>query len=345
MSDRATTADSGYPEYSARLGRIAPAQFQAALDHFGLGRFVRADPIRFGNFGQVLFLTSTTGEYVLRGAPHFPWQFPEERFFARLLRERTRAPVPWPYLLDESPEIFGWSYAIMPKLPGLQLEDAAVVAGLTPDDRRGIARALGETLREMQRLTWPVAGAYDLQTDGVKSLAESHADRVVAHIRRNLARARGHTPQLTTPADARWVEELIARGYGALHEPFTPCAVMTDYKDQNVVLERAGGGWRVSGIFDLAGIYFGDGEAALSRQVARYLEREPALAGEFVRAYLAGEPPRPGFAERFPVYLLDERLAIWEWAQRERLAWWDAALTLRAWLEPFTSAGAALRAG
>ena len=69
-----------------------------------------------------------------------------------------------------------------------------------------------------------------------------------------------------------------------------------------------------------------------------HLEREPALAGAFVRAYLAGRPARPGFAARFPVYMLDERLAIWEWAQRERLVWWEPSLTLRQWAEPFTSA-------
>jgi len=52
-------------------------------------------------------------------APHYPWQFPKERLIARLLHERTRAPVSWPYLLDPSDDIFGWSYALMPRLPGL----------------------------------------------------------------------------------------------------------------------------------------------------------------------------------------------------------------------------------
>jgi hypothetical protein len=47
--------------YSARLGRISPAQFQAALDRFGLGAFVRAAPIPLGNFGQNVFLTSSHG--------------------------------------------------------------------------------------------------------------------------------------------------------------------------------------------------------------------------------------------------------------------------------------------
>src|SRR5262245_23862396 len=115
-------------EYSPRLGRIRAAQFQAALDRFGLGRFVRAEPDRFGNFGQVLFLTSSNGEYVLRGAPHEPLQFEEQRFFVRLLHERTAVPVAWPYLVDPGIDVFGWSYVIMPRLPGLPLVDPNVFA-------------------------------------------------------------------------------------------------------------------------------------------------------------------------------------------------------------------------
>ncbi|MGN6564377.1 MAG: hypothetical protein ACTHMU_17100, partial [Thermomicrobiales bacterium] len=58
----------------------------------------------------------------------------------------------------------------------------------------------------------------------------------------------------------------------------------------------------------------------------------------FLRAYATVRPPRPGFAARFPVYALDERLTIWEWAHRTRVVWWDAGLTLRAWAEPFVVA-------
>lgn len=67
--------------YSQRLGMISETQFQAAL-----GRFIQAEPIPFGNFGQNVFVSSTTGEYVLRGQPHFWWQFPTEQFFSGFAR-------------------------------------------------------------------------------------------------------------------------------------------------------------------------------------------------------------------------------------------------------------------
>lgn len=94
---------------------------------------------RLGVLGQNVFVTSTTGAWVLRGAPHYDWQLPAERFSCEQLHTRTRTPVPWPYLIDPSDDIFGWSYAIMPRMPGLQMSDPGVAGGLTHEDRLGLA--------------------------------------------------------------------------------------------------------------------------------------------------------------------------------------------------------------
>ncbi len=147
--------------YSQPLGVISDEQFQAALDRFNLGRFIQAEPILFGNFGQNVFVTSTTGEYVLRGQPHFWWQFPTEQFYTRQLLEHTSVPVPWPYLIDPTTVIFGWSFVLMPRMPGLQLADPQVKEQLKPAERRGIARALGENLARMHEVTWPFSGRYN----------------------------------------------------------------------------------------------------------------------------------------------------------------------------------------
>ena len=83
--------------------------------------------------------------------------------------------------------------------------------------------------------------------------------------------------------------------------------------------------------------HFGDGEADLSHTVAMYLEENPLLAQEFVQAYIGRKPPRPGFAERFPVYMLHDRLVIWEYFQRNGHMPWDENLTLRDWASPYIS--------
>src|SRR5262245_32023812 len=105
--------------FSERLGAISAEQLQAALDRFELGRLIDAQPVPSGLFGQNIFVRSTEGDWVLRGAPHYDGQFEKERFFSRLVHERTEADAPWPFLIERSEELFGWHYAIMPRLPGV----------------------------------------------------------------------------------------------------------------------------------------------------------------------------------------------------------------------------------
>src|SRR5215210_7844751 len=324
-------------EYSRRLGSIDDEQFRSALERLGLGEFVRAEPVAGGLFGQNVFLTSTLGEYVLRGAPHYDWQLPAERFFARLLHERTRAPVPWPYILDPGDDIFGWSYALMPRMPGLKPSDIAAGEALTSDERLGMARAMGENLALMHLLNWPRPGRYDLATDTIVPLEESWAEWLAAEARRWLALARGHSDR-TTDADARWVEDLLRSSSDALGEPFEPRFVMHDYGEHNVTFEHTDELWRVSGVFDLMEAFFGDREMDLSRQTAFYLEEDPELARVFLRTYLELLPAPPGFQERFPAYMLLDRLVVWEYARRsQHEPWWDERLTLREWAEPYTA--------
>ena len=349
--------------YSRRLGEISPHQFQRALDHFDLGLFVQAEPIPFGLFGQNVFVTSTKGEFVLRGNPHFSWQFPTEQFYVKQLHEQTPVPVPYPYLIDGSPTIFGWSYAIMPRMPGLQLADQKIKETLRADDRKSIARALGENLALMQELTWPFSGRYQVETQAVQpfelrqelaypfpvaSDARASAlqpqevtfsERIVARIRHMLLQASTYNDR-TSPADVEWVEEVIEQAKDALDNHFQPCFVMEDYKEANVVLTNVQGRWSVSGVFDLMEGSFGDGEADLSRQVSIYVEEEPSLVREFVQGFITNKPLRAGFTERFPIYMLHDRLIVWEYVQRTHTFWWDDQLPFRQWVERYISADA-----
>ena len=347
--------------YSQRLGLISDEQFQAALDHFNLGRFIHAEPIAFGLFGQNVFVTSTEGEYVLRGQPHFWWQFPTEQFYTRLLHERTQVSVPWPYLIDPSSEIFGWSYVLMPRMPGLQLADSQVRAQLGIAEKRGIARALGENLARMQQLAWPFPGRYapkagdvqpfdlacelawpfpvasDPQLSAMQPTVLSHAERVKACLRHHLARAREHNETATTLDDLSWVEDIIADAQKVLDETFEPCFVMEDYKEGNLVVTQHDEGWQVSGVFDLMEGYFGDGEVDLSRPIAEYLNEDSQLAREFLHAYQSQKPLRPGFAKCFPVYMLLDRAILWAFFQSRGWRWWDEEWTFRDWAGQYLS--------
>lgn len=146
--------------------------------------------------------------------------------------------------------------------------------------------------------------------------------------------ARGHSDR-TTESDIDWVEQVLHRALHALTEPFLPSFVMHDYTEMNVAFERARSGWRVSGIFDLMEGFFGDGELDLARQTLRYVSEAPELACTFVRRYRELRPLRAGFMERFQVYMLWDRLVVWEFFQHpHREIPWEPPLTLRTWLEP-----------
>jgi hygromycin-B 7''-O-kinase len=321
--------------YSQRLGALTPQQFQAALTRFGLGTFVSATPVSQGLFGQNVFVGSSQGQYVLRGAPHYPWQFPKERFGATLIHERTPVPVAHPYLLDSATDIFGWPYLLMPRLHGSSPADP----DLANSERLAIAQAFGRNLAHLHQLTWPVAGRYDLASGSIQPFGEGFARWIVADIRQWLAAA-GANGAATTTGDVMWIEQAIDEAQTALAVAFQPCFVMNDYNPGNLLVNWSDGAWQVSGLFDLMEYYFGDREADLMRLVAVYLAQgQPLgvrLAHAFASTYLAQKPARPGFAERYALYMLRDRLIVWEYGTRPGNTWFAQGQSFRDYAEPFT---------
>ena len=322
-------------EYSKRLGKISNRQLQRALNYFDLGKLLYAEPISFGLFGQNLFVTSTSGEFVLRGAPHYDWQFPTEQFFTEQLHTKTRVPVPYPYLFNPSAEIFGWSFVIMPKLSGLQLADSQIVSNLSMDERRAIAQALAAMLIEIQTLTWDQSGRYDIATQQIEPLRQDYRSWIVQRIRELIALAQSYNANTTT-TDLAWAENIIQRTALACATPYQPCLVLEDYKEPNVVVTQEQTGWKVSGVFDFMTAHFGDGEADLARQSGTYLRERPELADEFVQFYLDHRTVQPGFGKRQQLYMLYDSLLIWSfWQGQVGGLPEDKSLHLEQWAGPF----------
>lgn len=325
------TNEAQLPEYSKRLGVIHSTQFQAALSRFNLGEFVAAEPITQGLFGQNVFVTSTQGRYVLRGSPHYDWQFPKEVLGAALLAQHTDMPVAHPYLLDESEDIFGWSYILMPMLAGIPANSKA----LSDSDKIDVAQTLANNLAAMQTLAWSFSGTYDLASNTIKPFANSFADWLIADVRNWLAMACQHS-DATIAADIAWVDEIIANAQSALRTPFQPCFVMNDYNLGNIAIQSVNAAWRVSGVFDLMEYYFGDGEADLMRLMSIYTDQQDQhLAVLFAQTYLKRRPPRPSFAERFALYMLRDRLITWEFGNHVNQRWFSPGLSLRQYVTPY----------
>lgn len=310
----------GSQVYSHRLGTISDEQLTKATARHGLGAFVNAQPIHSGLFGQNLFLTTTTGDYVLRGAPHWvngvrhdQWQFRKEMFFARCVHEGCDVPVPWPQHYDEGDDLFGWPYLIMPRMPGICFNDRTIMKALEPSDQLGVAEALGECLARLHRVKWPQTGEVDESCE-FSPYPKGFLHHVASEVL--IFSAAAEKNGAIHAADRDLIDRTIA---AALAKPLSSSQgtyVHADFKLDNLVVQKVAERWQVSGLFDFHTACFGDGVMDLFRQGCAYWDREPALAQAFIKSWRSHAHKPNLDRARFGLYLMNERMKMWEFFSR-----------------------------
>lgn len=329
--------------YSERLGAISDEQFHAVATRLHLGRFLNAAPTTSGMFGQNVFVTTTSGEYVLRGAPHWVkgigdtdyrredrWQFTKERYFAEQLHAHTGAPTPWPMLHDETSDIFGWPYLVMPRMSGACYDERSIRHALNADDRHAVAVALGRMLAQLQRLTSPFAGDFHPDTVTLEPYPAGSVQWVIDELRMftSMAAANGAIGD----ADEAFITALAERATSS-RRPRPITFVHCDYKLNNLTVLQEHGNWRVSGVFDLHEAKFGDGALDLVRQYCGYLDSEPELADVFAASYLEQVGSDGSLEDVLPLYVANDRMKLWEYFTRPQVrADWTQGTSYRQWL-------------
>lgn len=328
--------------YSPRLGPIRDDQFRAACLKSSVGAFLAASPTTGGLFGQNVFLTTSEGEYVFRGAPHWyrggpndAWQFPKERLYADLLKTRTQVPVAWPQALDDSCVDFPWPYLITPRLPGLCFQDKAARAGLTAADFAGVAGAMGAALAGLQALTWDFAGDFDPASQTIAPYVGGYGGHLAAEIGTHAAEARGHGT--LTAEDDRWLDQVLAADV-ATADDARPTFAHNDFTLGNVLFEHAASGWQVSGVVDLMTCNFGAPAADLVRQSCAWIDIRPELTRVFLESYRAAGGAAAPSPERLTALVVYERLLIWAYFTRPEVAHPGfQGLTFRGWAKPYVA--------
>jgi hygromycin-B 7''-O-kinase len=293
-------------KYSERLGVIDPDQLFAVAERFDLGEVTGAEPATRGLFGQNVFLTTSKGRFVLRGHPHGHVQLTKERRVADFIDERSSLPAPWPYVVCDDTELFGWSYAVMPMLEGIT---GSILWDAT--DERGkirLAAAAGEALARLHEADSDFFGPYDAQLDDFIEL-DDFADWALHRLDHWRAACRA-VNALPTEAEL-FIDELIESCAPALREPFTPVLVHHDFKLGNLNFTDE---LVPSGVFDLFEAYIADGEEDIVRMLWSVDSDEQRRA--FVDAYAAHYPLRPGAAERLVLYAVSDWMVIWEYGKR-----------------------------
>jgi aminoglycoside phosphotransferase (APT) family kinase protein len=325
-------------EYSQRLGTLTDTQLQAALDRFGLGTFISAEPAQNGLFGQNLLIESTGGRFVFRGAPHWnpagedDWQFPKEQFFCRAVHESGLGPpVAWPYMIDEGRDIFGWGFAVQPRLSGGPLifdrEHRYTAA-----EQIEFARELGTALGMLHRVKLGAPADYDVRVRGLRQIETTYFDYVRNTVMQIVEGAAKHSPETTTGADVTWARDVIERAREALEEPFEACVTHMDFGLHNVLFEHQDA-WRLTGVIDWHTAEAGHPEADLARALCTNLQYRTGTTGAFLESYRQFQPEIPGATERMGAFILWERSLMWGYWQRQPER--PLGDSMRGWMEPF----------
>ncbi len=297
----------GPQKYSERLGLIEPDQLREATERHELGELRDAYPAPGGPFAQNVVLETTQGLFVLRGNPRGHSQLTKERRVARFIDERSTLPAAWPYTVCDDTETFGWTYAVLPFLPGTP--GLELWPTLDADGRVDLAGAAGESLAELHDARADFFGPYDGQLDDFIEL-EDFGDWFLHRLGhwRNACRA---VNALSTDAE-QYIDDLIDEHADALDEPFTPVLVHHDFTIENLNFDL--GNFEATGVFDLGEANLADGEEDLVRMLG-HLDTDDEREA-FVEAYTEDHPLRPGAGDRLALYALVDHLRVWEFGRR-----------------------------
>lgn len=311
--------------YSERLGVIDGAQLQRASDLFDLGEVVRAEPASAGLWGQNILLSTTAGEFVLRGNPQTSYQLSKEQLVAGEINRRSTLPAPFPYHLSNDVDVFGWPFAVMPRLAGTMgsriWEDADDAA------RRELAAAHGYALAQLHEATFGAPGPYDDATNAFAPV-DDFLGWTLERIETLRARCR-EIDALSAEAE-RFIDEVLASCCEALTERFVPVLVHHDFSLANTNYQTAGAGYHATGVFDLGEAHIGDGDEDVIRFLFRRKRPERAA---FLAAYTEVKPLRAGAGDRLAVYALADLLFMWEVSNR--VTHWFAGSTFTETVAPF----------
>lgn len=304
------------------LGEVSDAQWQAVADRFDLGRVRRAEPLTEGLFGKNVELESDWGLWVFRGR-HRDEVFYRERFFAERIAQAGKVGAPWPYWVDDSHDIFEWTYAVMRHVGG------EVVSWDDDRDWRAVASALGRAASGLHAVAFP-------------SPAEWRADSLLVFEGSQHEWFRHRISRLVRDIDDHEPLDDDSRGWlaGILDEAgidgYQSSLVHRDLTIGNARFSFVRDAVEVSGVFDLQGCQVADPDEDLARSLWQFAIRSQTAARTFLEAYREHRGSRPGERERLLAYVVGDLLVFWAFGRRHGHSWFGDHVTFRSWASAIT---------
>lgn len=232
-----------------------------------------AGGVRFGEpaaFADGSNLVASVGDrYVVKIFPPFhrhQWES-EHRVLAHL---NGRVDVPIPELIASGVREDGWTYVILSKLPGVTLE--AVWPSCSHRERADLLARIGAIMAEVHAVS--VGDLRDLEPAWGGFLA------------RQVAGCRARHERLGMP---RWfiegVEAFVKEALPLLPSAFEPVVLTGEYTPFNLLVERGGEGWTISGMIDFGDAMVGFREYDLLGPCVFLAGGDPALLRSLLRGY------------------------------------------------------------
>ncbi|WP_342423435.1 aminoglycoside phosphotransferase family protein [Paenibacillus sp. FSL E2-0178] len=326
---------------SNKLGVVHDDQMQLMLDKFNLGKLISFQKTVNGAMGQTMYVSSNEGEFILKGNPLYPGQFIEEKYFIENIHKRTNVTVPTPYLIDDSEEIFGWSYSLMPCLQGEHMNSEHLKITLSTADKFKIAELIAKTLADLH--SWKVTRFGELDTNNLNIAAFEGSYTIWLYNRIKFWLEDAKKYSVITDEDLRWANLLMEDSKEAFDDFTSPSFVMGDFKPGNFLIHPGMNSWEISGLFDFTNSYFGDPISDLIKMITIYLDNgEAELASHLLKVYFDGSEEKEALKKRIKVHMLHQRVLDWGCAKAMNMVTWDNELPFSHWVESYTNSVASL---
>ncbi|KHL91965.1 phosphotransferase [Paenibacillus sp. IHB B 3415] len=326
---------------SNKLGVVDDDQMQLMLDKFNLGKLISFQKTVNGAMGQTMHVSSNEGDFILKGNPLYPGQFIEEKFFIENIHKRTNVTVPTPYIIDDSEEIFGWSYSLMPCLQGGHMNSEHLKVTLNTADKLQIAESIAKTLADLH--SWKVTRFGELDTNNLNIAAFEGSYRIWLYNRIKFWLEDAKKYSVITDKDLMWVDLLLDGSKEAFDDFTSPSFVVGDFKPGNFLIHPGMNGWEISGLFDFTNSYFGDPISDLIKMITIYLDNgEPELASHLLTVYFNSSEEKEAQKKRIKVHMLHQRVLDWGCAKAMNMVTWDNELPFSHWVESYTDSVASL---
>ncbi len=307
-----------------RALRAEPGRWRHAVADICALHAIPADGIRA--LGGSNMVASVGDAHIVKLFPPFlRFQWDAERVALLTLDGRLSAATPQ---LRHQGERDGWPYLVMTKLPGTSLAD--VWPGAAEGERIDILAQIGALIAEVQRVPpGPLA-----------RVGPSWDERIAAQLAACEARhARLGLPEPLLRDLRPYLDRALARG--ALPAGFAPAILTGEHTPENLLVERRGGRWVVTGLVDFGDAMVGPGDYdLLGPSTFLAAGRRDRVRSLFLAAGKSNADLAPALAERLLVLLLlhrhsdlDLQIAIDGW--RDRVGGFD---DLAALLWPFGAA-------